>query len=108
MSGMKIEELQRRLEEGLQEVLQPVTPAGLRAVVQLRGAANSQKSENALAESWSPEAGDTIVICFLPDITSCRGEVSDDTSRVPLRREDFDPVPISGEPLSTTVMRDRR
>ena len=104
---MKIEELQRRLEEGLQDVLQPVTPAGLRAVVQLRGRTNSGKSD-APAETWSPEAGDTIVICFLPDVASRQGEAGDDTRRRPLRSEDFDPVPIRGEPLSATVIRDRR
>lgn len=104
---MKIEELQRQLEERVQDVLQPVTPAGLRAVVQLRDRANRRKGD-APAETWSPEAGDTIVICFLPDITSHCGEVGDDPSRLPLRSEDFDSVPIRGEPLSATVIRDRR
>lgn len=104
---MKIEELQRRLEEGLHDVLEPVTPPGLRAVVQLRGRASSGEGD-APAQTWSPEAGDTIVICFLPDIISHRGGVGDDASRLPLRSEDFDPVPIRGEPLSATVIRDRR
>jgi hypothetical protein len=103
---MKIEELQRRLEEGLRDALEPVIPPGLRAVVQLRGRANGGEGD-APAETWSPEAGDTIVICFQPDVTS-RRTVSGDTPRRPLRSEDFDPVPIRGEPLSATVIRDRR
>ena len=63
---MTIEELQRKVELGsLQAALKPLIPNGWHARVTLRGP-ERKKRNTASAETWSPEAGDTVLIHFEP------------------------------------------
>ena len=94
---MTIEELQTRLEKNLTEVLEHAVklPEGIHPHVKIE--AKLTVDEDSLV--WNPRAGDAIVIGFdLEDVINLRNSG-------PMK---FKPVPIRGEPISDTVIRDRR
>ncbi len=93
---MTIEELQTRLEKNLTEALEHEVklPEGIHPRVKIE--AKLTVEGDSLV--WNPRSGDAIVIGFnLEDVIKLR-------KSGPMV---FKPVPIRGEPISETVIRDR-
>jgi hypothetical protein len=93
---MTIEELRSRLEKNLTEVLvhEVKLPEGIRPHVKI----DAKLTIDGESLVWNPRSGDAIVIGFdLEDMINLRRST-------PIS---FNPVPIRGEPISETVIRDR-
>jgi hypothetical protein len=96
------EELQRKIEVEVLQALKTLIPSGVHPHVQVISSPDC--ADNPEAAGPSLRAGDTIVISLQPD--SVQAQIARPRRR--FRRSDFDPIPIKGEPLSVTVIRDRR
>jgi hypothetical protein len=94
------------------EVLSLLAPVGFRPVVELQEDGRKKRLTES-ADSWNPETGEIRV--HFERVEESETADQSDTRQVPsptatievtgARR--FRPVPISGEPLSATILRDR-
>jgi hypothetical protein len=101
--------LQREIEMKLLDVIRPLVPSDLNPRVQLRGQSGRSNGEGSPIDVLSVQEGDSIVISFESKQPS-RSTTVEPAKAVPPSRfvGRFKPVAIRGEPLSVTVMRDRR
>jgi hypothetical protein len=100
------EELQQKIEVEVLQALKTLIPDGVHPHVQVISSPDLGDNHESAAPSL--KAGDSIVISLQPNSDQSPVEVSTDQPRSRLRRWDFDPITIKGEPLSVTVIRDRR
>lgn len=91
--------------------LKYIAPIGYRPVVKLQEDGRKKRSTAAADKSWTPESGELLVY-FEHDT----GSESASTTHIKLNRAAklgqvmqprFNPVPVVGEPLSQTILRDR-
>jgi hypothetical protein len=100
------EELQQKIEVEVLQALKAFIPGGVHPHVELvssSGCVDDHCADNPGSAAPSLKAGDRIVISLQSD--SVQSQIA---TRRRFRRDDFDPIPIKGEPLSVTVIRDRR
>jgi hypothetical protein len=100
------EELQRKIEVEVLQALKTLIPSGVHPHVQVTSSPDLGDNHESAAPAL--KAGDSIVISLEPDSVQSPVEASTPLRRTRLRRWDFDPIKIEGEPLSVTVIRDRR
>jgi hypothetical protein len=102
-------ELQRDIEIKLLDVIRPLVPSDLHPRVQLRCQSGRSNGEGSPIDVRSVQEGDSIVISFESKKPSQADAVEPANVAKPSRFVGrFKPVAIRGEPLSVTVMRDRR
>jgi hypothetical protein len=102
----KNKELQRGIEMKLLDVIKPLVPSDLKPRIQLRSRAGRLNGEGSRVDVGSVQEGDSIVISFESKKHSQTEPVNAAKPSRFLGR--FKPVTIPGEPLSVTVLRDRR
>lgn len=105
----KSKELQRDIEMKLLDLVRPLVPSDLNPRVQLCAQSGHSNGEGSPTDGRSVQEGDSIVISFESKERSSTPIVEPAKVVKPSRFVGrFEPVAIRGEPLSVTVMRDRR
>jgi hypothetical protein len=101
------EELQRKIEAQVLEALAPFIPSGVQPHVRLLSSPDFANQPDLENREVSLSAGDSIVIS-LDRKDAPEGEEPLLLRRPELPIREFKPITIRGEPLSATVIRDRR